>query len=120
MAVNIALPAGNQFSFGPYSLTALGNHYFDFSGTPTFNLSAVNKILFGAKTGDVKAPSTASKGPLGTGAVDWLQLNAKPAPYVSAGVSQAYRVVTAGGNAPPCTAAGTLTVQYAAEYWFYL
>lgn len=80
----------------------------------------MSKILFAGKTGDVKAPSTASKGPSGTGAVDWLQLTAKPAPYVSAGLSVAYRVVTAGGVAPACTAAGTLSVQYAAEYWFYM
>jgi hypothetical protein len=51
----------------------LGHHFFDAKGTPTFDLSAVGKILYGAKTGDIKAPATSNKGPEGTGAVDWLQ-----------------------------------------------
>ncbi|TVY36941.1 hypothetical protein LSUB1_G004790 [Lachnellula subtilissima] len=119
IAVNQAVPSGSlDSSSGP--LSVLGNHFFDASGTPTFNLSAANKILFGAKTGDVKAPATSSKGPAGTGAVDWLSLTAKPAPYVSDGVSLVYRVETAGGVAPACTAAGTMIVQYSAEYWFYV
>jgi hypothetical protein len=51
----------------------LGHHYFDAAGTPTFDLTAVGKIFYGAKTGDIKAPASADKGPAGTGAVDWLQ-----------------------------------------------
>jgi hypothetical protein len=121
MAVNIDLPATpSKLMTAAGALSVLGNHFFDDKGTPTFNLSSANKILYSAKVGDVKAPSTSSKGPAGTGAVDWLQLTAKPAPYVSAGVSMVYRVVTAGGVAPACTKAETLTVQYAAEYWFYV
>ncbi|KAE8448103.1 hypothetical protein EG329_009868 [Mollisiaceae sp. DMI_Dod_QoI] len=108
---NLALAAG---IFKP-----LGHHYFDAAGTPTFDLTAVGKILYGAKSGDVKAPGTANKGPAGTGAVDWLELS-KKATYTSVGAQLAYRVVTAGGNAPAvCSKAGVITVQYAAEYWFY-
>lgn len=104
-------------SAGPFKV--LGNHYFDSILTPTFNLSTVSKVLFGAKSADVKAPADASVGPAGTGAVDWLQLTAKPAPYVSVGLALAYRVETAGGNAVACTDAGVITTEYAAEYWFY-
>jgi hypothetical protein len=97
----------------------LGYHFFDHAGTPTFNLSSVDKILYGAKTGDIKAPATANKGPAGTGAVDWLQLTAKTG-YKSIGCSLVYRVVTAGGAAPTsCAMAGVVIVEYAAEYWFY-
>jgi hypothetical protein len=94
----------------------LGHHFFDITGTPVFDLHSVNKILYGKKTGDIKAPATANKGPAGTGAVDWLQLTAKAG---SVGISLAYRVVTAGGEPSNCTFAGVMTVQYAAEYWFY-
>ncbi|TVY52018.1 hypothetical protein LCER1_G006686 [Lachnellula cervina] len=119
VAVDQAIPTGPMpASSGPLSI--LGHHFFDSAGTPTFDLSAADKILFGAKTGDVKAPAGSSKGPAGTGAVDWLSLTAKPAPYVSEGLSFVYRVVTAGGVAPACTAAGEQIVQYSAEYWFYV
>jgi hypothetical protein len=43
----------------------------------------------------------------------------KKANYTSIGESVAYRVVTAGGNAPNCSATGVISVQYAAEYWFF-
>ena len=100
-------------------LVVLGHHFFDEAGTPTFNLSSVDKILYGMKTADIKAPAGANKGPAGTGAVDWLQLTSK-AGYKSVGCSLVYRVVTAGGAAPiNCTVEGVLTVPYAAEYWFY-
>jgi hypothetical protein len=97
----------------------LGTHFFDSKGTPTFNLSAVGKILYAAKVGDVKAPATSNKGPEGTGAVDWLALTAKIG-YTSVGLGEVYRVVTAGGNPPTtCSAAGVVSVQYAAEYWLF-
>jgi hypothetical protein len=99
------------------TITPLGHHFFDAAGTPTFNLTAVNKILFGAKTGDIKAPATANKGPAGTGAVDWLQLTNATG---SVGLQMVYRVVTAGGAAPvDCASTALISVQYAAEYWFY-
>jgi hypothetical protein len=97
----------------------LGHHYFDAALTPTFDLSSVGKILYAGKTGDIKAPSTASKGPAGTGAVDWLQLTAKST-YESVGLSLAYRVETAGGVGLSCSTSTSTTavqsVQYAAEY----
>jgi len=99
-------------------LEVLGHHFFDSTGTPTFDLYSVNKILYGSKTGDIKAPVTANKGPAGTGAVDWLQLTAKKG-YPSIGLSVVYRVVTAGGQPSNCTFVGVMMVDYAAEYWFY-
>ena len=101
------------------SLATLGHHYFAADGTPTFDLSAKGKILFAKKNGDIKAPATANAGPAGTGAVDWLQLIAKPG-YETVGLQTVYRVVTAGGSPPTvCPSAGVISVQYAAEYWFY-
>ena len=99
-------------------ILVLGHHFFDSTGTPVFDLYSVNEILYGKKTGDVQAPAAANKGPAGTGAVDWLQLTAK-AGYDSLGLSLAYRVVTAGGKPLNCTVGGIMTIQYAAEYWFY-
>jgi hypothetical protein len=100
----------------------LGHHFFDAFLTPTFDLSSVGKILYAGKTADIKAPLTASKGPAGTGAVDWLQLKAKST-YTSVELSVAYRVETAGGVAFSCNTSTSPTavqsVQYAAEYWFY-
>jgi hypothetical protein len=110
LRLDLPLPFGD--------IVVLGHRFFDNTGTPTFDLQSVNKILYGTKMGDIKAPATANKGPAGTGAVDWLLLTAK-AGYGSVGLSLAYRVVTAGGEPPNCTVAGTMTVQYAAEYWFY-
>ena len=76
--------------------------------------------MFGKKTGDISAPANASAGPAGTGAVDWLQLVPKPAPYSpSVGLGAVYRVETAGGKPTACTAAGVISVQYSAEYWFF-
>jgi hypothetical protein len=97
----------------------LGHHYFSADGTPTFDLSSKGKILFARKTGDIKAPANANVGPAKTGAVDWLQLVSKDG-YGSVGLQTVYRVVTAGGNPPTvCPSAGVISVQYAAEYWFY-
>lgn len=98
-------------------LTFLGHHYFNAAGVPTFNLTAVGDILYGAKTASVAAPSTADVGPDRTGAVAWLQLQDKGG---SVGLSEVYRVETAGGNQyATCTAAGVMTIDYAAQYWFY-
>jgi hypothetical protein len=121
--VNMPLPSTSTLVL-PSILRAavLGHHYFDASLTPTFDLSSVGKILFAGKTGDIKAPLTAPKGPAGSGAVDWLQLTAKST-YVSEGLSLAYRVETAGGVGLSCNTSTSPTavqsVQYAAEYWFY-
>ncbi len=50
--------------------------------------------------------------------IDFCRLT-KKANYTSIGESVVYRVVTAGGNPLNCTATGVMSVQYAAEYWFY-
>lgn len=101
------------------SVAVLGHHFFGADGTPTFDLSSKGKILFGKKNGDVPAPADSNKGPAGTGAVDWLQLIAKPG-YPSVGLQTVYRVVTAGGNPPTvCPSVGVISIQYAAEYWFF-
>jgi hypothetical protein len=106
---------------GTNDLAVIGKHYFSAGGMPIFDLyNANSEILFAKKLLAVPAPSTASKGPEGTGAVPWLKLDDKGG---SIGVKEVYRVETAGGNAPAlCTgkAAGTVvSVQYAAEYWFF-
>jgi hypothetical protein len=106
------------------TLPVIGHHYFLADGTPTFNLDTVNQILFGKKLDSIKAPTTASKGPAGTGTVDWLQLGDKGG---SVGTTLVYRVVTAGGSAPAtCQGQGTnglgtgiVSVPYAAHYWFF-
>jgi hypothetical protein len=112
------LPSG-YLAQGGLHFEVLGHHYFDSAGTPTFNLTAVDKYGFMAKTAAVSAPATANPGPAGTGAVPWLDLNQKSG-YVSKNISQVYRVETAGGNQyVNCSAAGVMSIQYAAEYWFY-
>lgn len=102
-------------------LPVIGKHYFDAAGTPTFDLTNGGKkqILFAAKNDSITAPTTADVGPAKTGAVPWLILNSK-AGYTSVGLKQVYRVVTSGGVGPTCTTTGVETVQYAAEYWFYM
>ncbi|KAJ8066983.1 hypothetical protein OCU04_004362 [Sclerotinia nivalis] len=117
IAVYTNLPSTTSAKF--LGLKTLGKHFFDASGTPTFDLYTVSKILYSAKTGDVTAPINASPGPADTGAVDWLSLSAK-VNYASVGLTEVFRVETAGGNSiNPCTKAGVQSVQYAAQYWFY-
>ena len=95
----------------------IGKHYFAADGTPTFDLFAKGDILYGKKIAQVPAPADANVGPAGTGAVPWLNLVNKGG---SVGISEVYRVVTAGGMAPPTCANSTLiSIQYAAEYWVY-
>jgi hypothetical protein len=97
----------------------IGHHYFDAASTPIFNLSVVNQAGFMSKQVGVNAPAGSSVGPDDTSAVAWLFLINKPG-YVQKGVTQVYRVETAGGNPyPNCTSATLMQIQYAAEYWFY-
>lgn len=104
----------------------LGHHYFDANSAPTFDLSASTSGLFfsGAKIGDVKPPTTADKGLMATGAVDWLELGDNGR-GLSKGVSNVYRVVTAGGVAEACSVSGAnpegqvFSMPYVAQYWFY-
>lgn len=104
----------------------LGHHYFDAQGSPTFDLSASadGLLLSGAKISSVAAPADADKGRLSTGAVAWLQLGDNGR-GLSKGLSNVYRVVTAGGAAEACSVSGAsaanqvFSVPYVAEYWFY-
>lgn len=127
-AANPFLSPDQDLSLSAEGINApfLGHHYFDSLSSPTFNLSGSSGGLFfsGAKVGDVKAPASADKGVLATGAIDWLQL-ADNGRGLSKGVSTVYRVVTAGGVAEPCSVTGPnpagqiFSVPYVAEYWFY-
>lgn len=98
---------GNSFPF-------LGHHYFNSAGTPTFDLGS--ELLHGSKSAAVDAPASANPGPKGTGAVAWLYLTDAGSSY---GLSSVYRVLTAGGNAYSCSGAGSQSVSYTAQYWFY-
>lgn len=101
-------------------LKFLGRHYFDGSGTPTFDLSEAKLRAGVGKTGEANVPANADKGPLKTGAVKWLQLS-DTGLGLSKGVTVVYRVITAGGVAESCTTTngGTGSVPYTAFYWFY-
>jgi hypothetical protein len=119
LIVHLPLPSSGKLAMAGCDSDILGHHYFDAAGTPTFNLSTLNKIGYVGKTASISAPVSASKGPAGTGAVPWLQLNKKTG-YTSVGISQVYRVETAGGNPElTCTVAGIMSIPYSAEYWFF-
>ncbi|KAI9833646.1 MAG: hypothetical protein M1819_003599 [Sarea resinae] len=108
-----------SFTLPPALTSAIaGHHYFAADGTPTFDLGSFG-FLRGMKIADSPAPANAPNSPNGAGAVDWLALTAKTGSF---GVSEVYRVETAGGKAPAsCAGVGKAGVQveYAAEYWFY-
>ena len=96
----------------------LGQHFFNSKNVPIFDLGALG-LLEGMKIGDIIAPPSASKGPYnqGNGPVDWLALSAGPG---SIELSEAFRVETAGGKLSTCSGVeGFISVQYAAQYWFY-
>ena len=105
---------------GSKPIPYLGRHYFDGSGTPTFDLSEAKLRAGVGKTGEANVPANADKGPLKTGAVKWLQLS-DTGLGLSKGVTVVYRVITAGGVAESCTTTngGTGSVPYTAFYWFY-
>lgn len=106
----------------------LGHHYFDSKSAPTFDLSGganPSGLFFsGAKIGDVKPPTSADKGLMTTGAVDWLELGDNSR-GLTKGLSNVYRVVTAGGVAEACSISGpnpagqVFSMPYVAQYWFY-
>ncbi|KAK3377685.1 hypothetical protein B0H63DRAFT_222285 [Podospora didyma] len=115
-------PAPKDVKVGNTNLKFLGRHYFDSLGSPTFDLSTVNLKASVKKdvNGGIDAPATADKGPMGTGAVQWLRLidNGRG---LGKGLTNVYRVVTAGGVSPSCDKAGpnVISVPYATYYWFY-
>ena len=100
---------------------AIGHHYFNGGGQPTFDLGA-HGLFVGKKVANIPAPPNSSTGPAfnppqDTGAVDWLQLIDAGG---SVGLSQLYRVECAGGKPPAtCNTAGPLFQQYSCLYWFY-
>ncbi|KAI1178594.1 hypothetical protein F4777DRAFT_78030 [Nemania sp. FL0916] len=110
-------PASITVSGIAQPLPFVGHHFFDLSGTPTFDLSTSSQLFKGQKLVNIPAPASADKGLNGEGAVDWLYLGNKGG---SVGVSKVYRVLTAGGAGAVCGAAGeTQSVPYTAMYWVY-
>lgn len=98
-----------------------GRHYFDATSTPKFDLGGPGGLeAHVVKKDGVAPPAGADKGPLKTGAVQWLLLGDSGL-GLSKGLSQVFRVVTAGGVPESCatTGAGLGSVPYAAQYWFY-
>jgi hypothetical protein len=114
----VDLPADAKADLPGGILSKIGTHYFDSTGAPTFDLCRTG-FLRAAKKANVAAPAGAAVGPAGTGAVDWLFLADAGG---SKGLSQGYRIVTAGGK-PPATCANVNTtnieIPYAAQYWFW-
>lgn len=100
-------------------LRAIGHHYFDAAGVPTFDLFGTSQRLVAKKLNDTAAPAGADRGLLNTGAVAWLKLGDNGAGG-SQGLSQVYRVYTSGGVSIACSEANTtMSVPYTAQYWFY-
>ncbi|PGH04513.1 hypothetical protein GX51_03506 [Blastomyces parvus] len=116
----------NPFTFGPNDMPIAGYHFFDSEGVPVFDLQKDGHAAV-AKIAGVPAPKGAMKG-VGRqrwGAVPWLYLAAVDGSLGKA--KSVYRVGTAGGKAPPTCEGwkgndgdgGVLSVEYAAEYWFF-
>ncbi|KAK8067484.1 hypothetical protein PG996_006596 [Apiospora saccharicola] len=100
-------------------LKAIGHHFFDAAGVPTFDLFGTGERLVAKKLNDTAAPAGADKGILDTGAVAWLRLGDNGS-GASKGLSQVYRVYTSGGASIACSEANTtISVPYTAQYWFY-
>ncbi|KAG0650417.1 hypothetical protein D0Z07_2923 [Hyphodiscus hymeniophilus] len=119
---NALVPNAPLTISGLGSFPILGFHFFDAKGTPIFDLNTVGERLASKKAGDIKAPSNASVGLDGTGAVDWLFLTST-GDAGSTGLGAVYRVDTAGGN-PPTSCEGfaagdVISVPYSAGYHFY-
>jgi hypothetical protein len=109
-----------DITLGTQKIKFLGRHYFDNSGTPTFDLSEAGLKANVVKLAGAPVPVGADAGTLGTGAVAWLQLG-DSGKGLSVGLNQVYRVITAGGVAEACSVTGesVTSVPYTAFYWFY-
>lgn len=95
----------------------VGSHYFQDGTTPVFVLND-GAFIKAQKVVGSPAPAGATGNQYGA-PVDWLKLAKKPEEPCG-GIEEVYRVATAGGRAEPtCTQPGTITVDYAAEYWMY-
>ena len=113
-----------QESINTLHLPRLGVHYFDNidgAPVPSFDLRRNDEFLSAQKVGDVPAPIGPHHGQNSAGAVDWLLLT-KDGSGRSVGLTEAYRINTAGGT-PVQGACGTgekeVHVKYVAEYWFF-
>ena len=98
----------------------IGQHFFSSNPTaPVFDLTAVDAKAVVALESKVPAPQESFEGKSGEGAVDWLYLVDNGSSF--GGVSEVYRIATAGGSAPEtCEGlSGEFTVEYAAQYWFF-
>ena len=98
----------------------VGKHFFQSNPTaPVFDLTELDARAVVGLDSKVPPPADAFSGKNEEGAVDWLFLTDAGGSF--GGVSNVYRLVTAGGKAPE-TCKGKkseFTVEYAAEYWFY-
>ncbi|KAI1423756.1 hypothetical protein F5Y12DRAFT_755931 [Xylaria sp. FL1777] len=107
---------------GPTQLLVSGKHFFKNTTTPFFNLDTERDQIGEvpcSKLDSSAAPADAPKGLQGETAVPWLLLGANS--DATGGLTQVFRVETAGGSAPT-TCKGqpaSFQVQYAAEYWFF-
>ena len=112
-----------DLTLGEQTFPFLGHHYFDGTGTPTFDLYARQPadaafVLRAKKDAAVKAPADADRGLTDSGAVDWLRLSDKG--DSEGDVSLVFRVLTAGGSPAACESEDqTESVPYTAMYWFY-
>lgn len=116
MAVHFNLDAANRL--GPAMLPVSGHHYFTAAGVPFFDLGSEGQLP-GAKNTSLSAPPGAAVGQKGEAAVAWLRLLATK--DATNGLSEVFRVSTAGGS-PPETCKdldGPFQVEYSAEYWFW-
>ncbi|KAM7207628.1 Protein of unknown function (DUF3455) domain containing protein [Naviculisporaceae sp. PSN 640] len=97
----------------------LGHHYFDIDSTPFFDLQTIGLKASVVRNESIPAPPNADKGPMGTGAVAWLQLK-DSGKGKSVGIDYVYRVITAGGNPLSCATGKTsFSIPYTTFYWFY-
>ncbi|KAL9054863.1 MAG: hypothetical protein Q9162_003895 [Coniocarpon cinnabarinum] len=103
-------------------LSLIGEHYFDSDSVPTFDLATEKMLLKSQKMNATPAPEHACMGRDKSPAVPWLMLQADNTGR-SVGLSQVFRVETAGGNATTCVGmpAGPQGFQldYAALYYLY-
>ncbi|KAI9887162.1 MAG: hypothetical protein M1823_000989 [Watsoniomyces obsoletus] len=105
------------------NLPAYGEHFFNNANPSRPVFKAGGDIFIGRRADGISscpAPENAFKGVNREGAVDWLRLVDAGG---SKGLSEVYRVVTAGGKAPAtCGGRGQkaiFEVRYATQYWLY-
>ncbi|KAF4468180.1 malate dehydrogenase [Fusarium albosuccineum] len=120
MAVHFPLTEAAQL--GPATLPVSGHHYFTADGVPFFDIRTPGHDIGEApcaKNSSSPAPSTASVGQLGEGAVPWLKLTTIEG--ATHKMKEVYRLTTAGGS-PPATCEGAdaeFQVEYSTVYWFW-